>query len=34
MLKLLSKGVEDHLQIAKARVAGMALPADVPVQTP
>jgi hypothetical protein len=34
MLKLLSKGFEDHLRSAKADFAGRALAADVPVQTP
>ena len=34
MLKLLSKGVEDHLQSAKAYVAKRALLADVPFRLP
>jgi hypothetical protein len=34
MLKLLANGIQDHLQSAKAQVARMALPADVPVQSP
>jgi hypothetical protein len=33
MLKLLSKGIQDDLQSAKAHVAGNALPADVPATT-
>jgi hypothetical protein len=34
MLKLLSKGVEDHLRRAKADLDRRALPAEAPVQTP